>query len=178
MSRALDPDRAAACRRRALFWPHARPANEPALERHAFAWCGHPRPDLDRRDRRGADGQPAARWTIVRGFDFAALRAGSDFRRRGGGSGGGFDGPLRNPLSDPLRPDPDRDRRRAFRGGFCIAADKHVSGVAPGRENPAPVSKISRVKRSFPPAARYDRGNWSKHSKFDRGPYPFENSAL
>src|ERR1700730_13260681 len=175
MSRALDPDRSAACRRCALFWPHARPANEPALERRSFAVCGHPRPDLDRRDRRGVDGQPAARWTFVRGVDFAALRAGSDFRRRGGRSGGGFDGPLRNPLSDPLRRDPDRDRRRAFRGGFCFAADNHVSSVAPGHENPQPVSEFRELNgHSLRPADMIGE-NQSKHSKFDRGQYAFEN---
>ena len=135
-----------------VFWPHARPANEPALERHSFAYRGHPRPDLDRRDRRGVDGQPAPRRTFVRGVDFAALRAGSDLRRRGGWSGGGFDGPVRNPVPDPLRPDPDRDRRRAFCGGLCFAANKHVSSATPVHENPEPVSAISKAKRSFPPA--------------------------
>ena len=94
------------------------------------------------------------------------------------GAGAGSMVPFATPFSDPLRPDPDRDRRRAFRGGFCFAADKHVSSVAPGHENPEPVSEISRVNgHSLRPADMIGE-NRSKHSKFDRGPYPFENSAL
>src|SRR5450631_781481 len=129
MSRALDLDRPAPRGRRAHFWPDAQSARKSALERHPFAAGWHPGPDLDRRDWRGADRQPAARRAFVGDSDFAALRASPDLRGRGGRRGAWFDGPLRDPLSDPMRTDPYRHRRSAVRGGVCFAADKLVTGA-------------------------------------------------
>ena len=62
-------------------------------------------------------------------LDFAAVRAGADLRRRGGRRWPRFAGPLRNAFFDSLRPNSDHHRRRAIRGGFCIAACKHMSGM-------------------------------------------------
>src|SRR5208283_3930002 len=133
MSRALDCDRPAARRRRALFWLDAQPAHEPTGERHPFAACRDPRPYLERRDRRGTDGEPAPWRAVARDFDFAALRARADLRCRGGQRWARFLGALRNAISDSLCAYPDRHRRRAIRGGFCIAANRHVSGTGTGK---------------------------------------------
>src|ERR1700730_13471792 len=108
MSGSLDSHRPAACRHVSDLWPHADPASFRALERDALSSGGNPFSYLDRSHRRGFDGQPAARWIIVRSIDFTALRTKLNLWRRSGWSGGGFLGPFRDPLPNPLRAYPDR----------------------------------------------------------------------
>ena len=88
--------------------------------------AGNTRPDLDRRNRRGPDGELAARRPFAGNSDFAAVRASADLRRRGGGGWPSFAGPLRDAFSDSLRANSHHHRRRAIRGGFRIAACKRM----------------------------------------------------